>query len=195
MNGLDIICTICLAELALSDMPMQVLDCGHVFQKDCVEAWLNTSMRKCPICKQMCSKEGKRPIYLSSQPAFESIINNLRFELSDEMKKAHEELQKSMEERIHVLEKSLLKEIVQIHENFNRERRQVEIAKQDWLHSYTQLQTVVVVLAAFIVFIYCMKTLFPALVIFFMLVEEAVLSKEKELQRLMKDAANSKTEQ
>lgn len=34
MPGLEIICTICLAELALSDMPMQVLDCGHVFYKD-----------------------------------------------------------------------------------------------------------------------------------------------------------------
>ncbi|GAN02068.1 hypothetical protein MAM1_0016c01508 [Mucor ambiguus] len=185
MNGLDIICIICQAELALSDMPMQVLDCGHVFHKDCVEAWLNISLNKCPICKKICSKGGKQPIYLSSQPAF----NNLRVEVSDAIKKTHEELEKSMEERFRLFEDSLLKEFRKIHKDFTQERRQAEKTKQDWLHSYTQLQTIVVVLAAYVVFKACIETPFGALLVFFVLVEGTLLSTERNFQRL-KDVVN-----
>lgn len=137
----------------------------------------------------MCSKEGKRPIYLSSQPAFESMISDLRIELTDAMEKAHEELKKSMEERIRLLEESLLEEIHQIHDDFNRERCQAEHTEKDWLHSYTKLQTVVVVFAGFVLFKTCIETSFGALLFFFILMEGALLSTERDLQKL-KDAVN-----
>lgn len=159
----------------------------HAFS---VEPWLNTSYNRCPVCKQGCSKEGKRPIYLSSQPAFESMINNLRIELSDALKQEHEELKESLKERTRLLEESLLERIRLIHANFDQERCQAEKAKQDWLHSYTQLQTIIVVLAAYVVFEACIETSFGALVIFFVLVEGALLSTERNLQKL-KDVVNN----
>ncbi|EPB92159.1 hypothetical protein HMPREF1544_00984 [Mucor circinelloides 1006PhL] len=184
MNGSDIICSICLAELTLSDMPMQALNCGHVFHKDCIETWLNTTRNKCPICKQMCSKEDGQPIYLSSQPVSEPMINILRIELLEATQKTHQVLQESLEERIRLFEESLLQEVGQIHENFNQERCQFKQAEQDWLHSYTQLQTVVVVLAAYVVFRAIIETSFGALLVFFMLVEGVLLAQERNMQKL-----------
>ncbi|CAO3640523.1 unnamed protein product [Mucor fragilis] len=117
------------------------------------------------------------------------MISDLRAELTDAMKKAHEELQKSMEARICLLEESLLEEIRQIHEDFNQERCQAENTKQAWLHSYTQLQTIVMVFAAFVLFKTCIETSFGALLFFFMLMEAALLSTERNLQKL-RDAVN-----
>ncbi|KAI9504403.1 hypothetical protein GGI25_003322 [Coemansia spiralis] len=43
-------CSICLAEFAAGDC-VRILDCGHYFHRDCVDAWLTVHSACCPVCK------------------------------------------------------------------------------------------------------------------------------------------------
>ncbi|KAI7867040.1 hypothetical protein BDF14DRAFT_780056 [Spinellus fusiger] len=44
-------CAICLEEYA-SDHVLRILPCSHQFHAQCVDAWLTTQQRICPICKR-----------------------------------------------------------------------------------------------------------------------------------------------
>lgn len=45
-------CTICTEVLGTRDRPAVQLTCGHVFCRECIEAWVRTNKRKdCPHCR------------------------------------------------------------------------------------------------------------------------------------------------
>eukprot|EP00656_Telonema_subtile_P041851 TRINITY_DN4716_c0_g1_i4.p2 TRINITY_DN4716_c0_g1~~TRINITY_DN4716_c0_g1_i4.p2 ORF type:complete len:186 (+),score=55.03 TRINITY_DN4716_c0_g1_i4:665-1222(+) len=43
-------CVICLEELAAGDV-IRILPCNHEYHAECVDRWLQTQQRQCPMCK------------------------------------------------------------------------------------------------------------------------------------------------
>ena len=43
-------CVICLENIN-DDKPLIILDCDHLFHKDCIDDWVNNS-RTCPVCRE-----------------------------------------------------------------------------------------------------------------------------------------------
>lgn len=44
-------CIICLEEFVVGDSRVMQLPCGHDFHEECIQRWLTTQQRTCPICK------------------------------------------------------------------------------------------------------------------------------------------------
>ncbi|KAG5361312.1 Receptor-like proteiny region, transmembrane domain- and RING domain-containing protein 1 [Yarrowia sp. C11] len=44
-------CIICLEEFTVGESRVMQLPCGHDFHEDCIQRWLTTQQRTCPICK------------------------------------------------------------------------------------------------------------------------------------------------
>ena len=53
-------CSICKQRLGCDDKPIKLLDCGHEFDVQCIEAWFEVVWRRsrtkpCPLCQHDCS--------------------------------------------------------------------------------------------------------------------------------------------
>lgn len=46
----DVTCCICLESVKDSTKKNRMLNCGHVFHKDCIEGW-DVERKACPICR------------------------------------------------------------------------------------------------------------------------------------------------
>ena len=61
-------CAICLVGFrASSDTPIVALQCGHVFDKECLNSWFshhNRNGRNCPTCRKLSSASGQRTLFM-----------------------------------------------------------------------------------------------------------------------------------
>jgi E3 ubiquitin-protein ligase ATL41 len=49
-------CSICLVDMELTDTVCGLEQCGHVFHKQCIEAWFAAAPRPCcPLCRREVS--------------------------------------------------------------------------------------------------------------------------------------------
>ena len=44
-------CSICLSDVFVYDSNILIINCGHMFHKDCIKEWINTN-KSCPICRE-----------------------------------------------------------------------------------------------------------------------------------------------
>lgn len=113
-------------------------------------------------------------------------MDNIRIEFNQALQKSQRDFQESTENRIALFEKSLLDQIEKIHLNFNEERSQYKKTEKDWLASYSKLQVIIIILAAYIVFMSAIADNFASWFLFFALIEEAILAKEREINEQKK---------
>jgi len=91
-------CVICLLPFSSSGphRPSCTL-CGHIFGKECIEKWVQTCKRTCPICKQKVSKADLRVLYTSAPLSTSSVeeVAKLSRELEELRKKRKIELKET----------------------------------------------------------------------------------------------------
>ena len=63
-------CSICLEDYEYSDQ-LRILPCDHAFHSKCVDQWLSTKKRFCPLCKQKVLGEDDEDDYESSTDLLE----------------------------------------------------------------------------------------------------------------------------
>ncbi|CDP01858.1 unnamed protein product [Coffea canephora] len=55
-----ICCVICLSRLKEGE-EKRLLPCHHEFHRECVDKWLNTSRKTCPVCRFLMEDEQRNP--------------------------------------------------------------------------------------------------------------------------------------
>lgn len=110
-------CSVCFEELGNNEKLVSVTKCGHLFHKDCVEAWIDKSLvSTCPQCRYVLLKSDLRTVYFNNSGNRNSdIFNSSMFA---NMRNIHEDLcieQTNLELRIEHLktENETLKEFKQ----------------------------------------------------------------------------------
>ncbi|NP_001148030.2 uncharacterized protein LOC100281639 [Zea mays] len=54
-------CRVCLSKIRLGEATRR-LPCRHVFHRDCVDRWLSSCKRTCPLCRVYVADGNKQPV-------------------------------------------------------------------------------------------------------------------------------------
>ncbi|KAF8691954.1 hypothetical protein HU200_039993 [Digitaria exilis] len=54
-------CRVCLSKIRVSETTRR-LPCRHVFHRDCVDRWLLSCKRTCPLCRVYVADENRHPV-------------------------------------------------------------------------------------------------------------------------------------
>jgi len=50
--GVDERCLVCLCDYEVLEKARKLVQCGHMFHKDCIDQWLTTGRNSCPLCRR-----------------------------------------------------------------------------------------------------------------------------------------------
>ncbi|KAF2092179.1 hypothetical protein K490DRAFT_32799 [Saccharata proteae CBS 121410] len=62
-------CLVCLCDFEVKEEARQLVKCGHLFHKECIDQWLTTGRNSCPLCRGQGVDEKEQPQSSPSSPA------------------------------------------------------------------------------------------------------------------------------
>jgi len=63
-------CLVCLSDYEAQEEARKLVNCGHLFHKDCIDQWLTEGRNSCPLCRgQGVEKKSSTSTLRASQQA------------------------------------------------------------------------------------------------------------------------------
>jgi hypothetical protein len=69
-------CRVCLSKFRVGETTRR-LPCRHVFHRDCVDRWLLSCKRTCPLCRVYVADENKHPVAVKHTTSREALADDL----------------------------------------------------------------------------------------------------------------------
>ncbi|KAK7610637.1 hypothetical protein JOL62DRAFT_612406 [Phyllosticta paracitricarpa] len=65
-------CLVCLSEYKVDEEARTLVQCGHLFHRECIDQWLTTGRNSCPLCRGQGVEEHEKRSNQSASPSTES---------------------------------------------------------------------------------------------------------------------------